>query len=60
MLLQNHLFADTVKGWFFMLAKDILEEGKLEYALPSVTLSTFYILTLFATFAAYSVRLLTI
>ena len=22
MLLQNHLFTDTVKGWFFMLAKE--------------------------------------
>ena len=37
MLLQNHLFADTVKGWFFMLAKDTLEEFKLECELRRLT-----------------------
>jgi len=37
MLLQNHLFTDTVKGWFFMLAKDALEEFKLECELRRLT-----------------------
>ena len=37
MLLQNHLFTDTVKGWFFMLAKDTLEEFKLECELRRLT-----------------------
>ena len=37
MLLQNHLFTDAVKGWFFMLAKDTLEEFKLECELRRLT-----------------------
>ena len=37
MLLQNHLFADAVKGWFFMFTKEILEEFKLECELKRLT-----------------------